>query len=302
MALNRFTRFSNNPSEYIENHIKLYVATSPNNLLPAFEEAIWDEPLVGFADGDDSIFTEYKQVIGDFHITPREALENHVHRAGFGEVNRVSVISWVLPSTDATRLSLRRENKVPSLRWNHTRFQGQDFNFRLQRHLVALLEGLGYCCVAPELEKWWKTSDLPNGLASNWSQRHIAYAARLGTFGLSDGFITPKGVAIRVGSVVCDAELTPSPRPYAHHQANCLYYREGSCGRCIQRCPAGAISTEGHDKIRCREYVNTQIEMLRGAGRAAGYIGSYAGCGLCQTKVPCEGRIPPSLRSKQSGQ
>jgi epoxyqueuosine reductase len=235
-------------NQVIEDEIKRYVATSPNNRLPTFDEVIWDEPLVGFADGDDSIFTEYKDIIGDFHMTPREALETHVRRAGYGEVSRANVISWVLPSTAATRLSLRRESTVPSLRWNHTRFQGQDFNFRLQRHLAALIEGMGYRCIAPELEKWWQIKDLQNGLASNWSQRHVAYAAGLGTFGLSDGFITPKGVAIRVGSVVCDLELTPSQRTYAHYRVNCLHYREGSCGRCIQRCPAGAISTEGHER------------------------------------------------------
>ncbi|MDP2936420.1 MAG: epoxyqueuosine reductase, partial [Dehalococcoidia bacterium] len=76
---------------------------------------------------------------------------------------------------------------------------------------------------------------------------------------------------------------------YANHLANCPFFTDGSCGACIQRCPAGAISAQGHDKIKCREEMyGVQKAWLE----KPGYIGNYAGCGLCQTKVPCESRIP----------
>lgn len=296
-------RFGTNPALFLEEIIKEHVATSPGNRFQAFnDEPIWDEPLVGFADGDDAIFQDYKTIIGDFHLTPREALEKHLEdREGEGRTRPVSisVISWVLPSTRQTRLSLRKESAVPSLRWNHTRWHGQEFIFELSRYMVSLLEGLGYQAIAPELSKSFSTRNLSNGLSSNWSQRHIAYAAGLGTFSLSDGFITPRGVAIRAGSVVCDASLPPSPRIYENHLANCLFYRNRSCRRCIERCPAGAITEEGHDKNKCREFLfNEQKIILKRLGREEGYIGSYLGCGLCQTKVPCEGRIPPDIPSQ----
>ena len=297
--------FEANPSLFLEKAIKHYVANSPNNRLTAFPgERIWDEPLVGFTGGDDPIFQEYKKIIGDFHVTPREAMEIHLKNAGCGDekrLSKVSVISWVLPATFQTRASLHRESVVPSLRWNHTRWQGQDFNFRLARHVVCLLEGLGYYAVAPELQKYWEMRRLSNGLASNWSQRHIAYAAGLGTFSLSDGFITPKGVAIRAGSVVCDLALTPSSRMYQNHLENCLFYRDGSCRRCIERCPAGAITEQGHDKNKCEDFLlREQKAIIKRLGREEGYIGRYLGCGLCQTEVPCEASIPPS--TKQQGQ
>jgi len=291
-------RFKTNPNRFLEETIRQYVATSPGNWFQAFNnEPIWDEPLVGFADGDDPIFQDYKEIIGDFHLTPREALQQatesrrQVSNPGTASI---SVISWVLPSTRETRLSLRRETTVPSLRWNHTRWYGQDVIFELSRHLVSRLQELGYRALAPELSESFKTMNLVNGLSSTWSQRHIAYAAGLGTFSLSDGFITPKGIAIRAGSVVCDAMLSPSPRTYRNHRDNCLFYRGGSCRRCIERCPAGAITEQGHDKNRCREFLfNEQRVILKELGREKGYTGSYLGCGLCQTKVPCEGRIPP---------
>lgn len=302
MAIIEQEQFTTNPTLFLERAIKDYVAASPNNRFSSFpDERIWDEPIVGFADGDAPIFQEYKIIIGDFHITPREAMEIHLKNAGCDDEKRlptVSVISWVLPSTRQTRLSMHRESVVASLRWNHTRWQGQDFNYQLARHIVSLIEGQGHHAVAPELEKYWQTLKLPNGLASNWSQRHIAYAAGLGTFSLSDGFITPKGIAIRAGSVVCDLTLAPSPMIYRDHLENCLFYRDGSCRRCMERCPAGAITEQGHDKNKCEDFLaREQKAILAKLGREEGYIGRYVGCGLCQTKVPCEARIPRSSKS-----
>ena len=69
-------RFEKDPAKYIQKTIRDYIARSPNNRFSLFpEEPIFDEPLVGFADGDDPLFREYKTIIGNFHITPREALD-----------------------------------------------------------------------------------------------------------------------------------------------------------------------------------------------------------------------------------
>lgn len=291
------SEFKKDANKFLEKKIKEYFLNNPNNRFTTIDETIWDEPLVGFADGDDPLFTDYKKIIGDFHLTPREALTAHLKGANCNyekELAKVSVISWVLPSTRGTRVSMRKEILVPSLRWNYTRWYGQDFNYKLQRYIVALLEELGYHALAPELMKSYETKTLPNGYASNWSQRHVAYAAGLGTFSLNDALITPKGIAVRLGSVVTSAEMKPSPRPYANFRQNCLFYRNGSCGRCVARCPAGAITEAGHDKKKCREYLyGRQVEILKEMGRE-GYVGAYMGCGLCQTGTPCENGIPPS--------
>jgi epoxyqueuosine reductase QueG len=299
-SLNR-ELFEANSAAFIEKAIKEYVAASPGNRFQAFGgDRIFDEPLVGFADGDDAVFQDYKTIIADFHFTPREAMEKHLEvKKSKQRTPNVSVISYVLPVSQKTRVSLRKETVVTSQRWNHTRWQGQDFIYELSRHIVSLLEGLGHQAIAPELADFFSWKDLPSGLASNWSQRHIAYAAGLGTFSLSDGFITPKGIAMRCGSVVTDTKLPPSPRIYESHLANCLFYRDGSCRRCIERCPAGAISEQGHDKNKCQEFLFTkQKEILKELGREEGYIGRYLGCGLCQTKVPCEARIPPKTKNE----
>ena len=295
--------FEADPAAFLEKAIKGYVATSPGNHLESFNGGcIFDEPLVGFADGNDAIFQNYKAIIGDFHLTPREALARHLESKGESQerLSEVSVISFVLPVTCETRLSLRKETIVPSLRWNHTRWHGQDFIDELSCYVVSLLASAGHQAVAPELADFYKLKNLPGGYVSNWSQRHIAYAAGLGTFSLNDGFITPKGMAMRCGSVVTDAEIPSSPRIYKDHLANCLFYsEEASCQRCVERCPAGAISEQGHDKNKCLEFLYIkQKEALKELGREEGYVGSYLGCGLCQTKVPCEAMIPSKIKDK----
>jgi epoxyqueuosine reductase QueG len=135
------------------------------------------------------------------------------------------------------------------------------------------------------LHPQWVGCEVPGvGPASNWSERHAAYAAGLGTFSLNDGLITIAGIAHRCGSVVTDLILPVEPRPYAGVRDWCLYHARGSCGACIHRCPVGAISAAGHDKLSCRDYTYGVLQpRLKDA-----YGVAIAGCGLCQTGVPCE--------------
>ncbi|HEX7474421.1 MAG TPA: 4Fe-4S double cluster binding domain-containing protein [Dehalococcoidales bacterium] len=297
-------QFNSNPASSIEKAIRDYIANNPNNRFLAFpEEAIWDSPVVGFANGNDPIFQEYKTIIGDFHLTPREVLETYIDTTVRGDKSKlahISVISFALPATLKTRESNRRENKICSVRWNHTRFEGQEVVARLSRHLVTLIEDMGHMAVAPELARWFEPVQSPSGLSSKWSQRHAAYAAGLGTFGLSDGFITPVGIAIRIGSVVCDLEIPPTPRKYANHRANCLFYSRGTCRKCAERCPAGAITEKGHDKNKCFAYLQEMRKIAQQEDKTEGYIGkAYLGCGFCQTGVPCEDKIPVEVGSNK---
>lgn len=308
MVAANLEQFQANPTLFLEKAIRDYVATSTSNRLPSFNNnPIFDEPLVGFADGDDPLFQEYKseKIIGAFHCTPREILEKYLQQKAVEEGQKpahISVISCILPITYETRLSLRQETQVASVRWNHTRWQGQDLINELSLYVASLLEKLGHQAIATEQSSLYERRESPTGLITNWSQRHIAYAAGLGTFSLSDGFITPKGIAMRCSSVVCDAVLRPTPRVYKNHLANCLFYRDGSCHRCIERCPVGAISEQGHDKQKCYEYLRIgQRNVLKELGRdEKGYMGKYLACGMCQTKVPCEAGIPPDISTKKA--
>ena len=48
---------------------------------------------------------------------------------------------------------------------------------------------------------------------SNWSERHVAHIAGLGTFSLSRSLITSAGAAGRIGSLVLEAALPRTARP-----------------------------------------------------------------------------------------
>ena len=128
------------------------------------------------------------------------------------------------------------------------------------------------------------------GIASKWSHRHTAYAAGLGTFGLNDGFISERGIAIRISSIIVEADMDVTPRGDRGPYDWCLYFQNGRCGACIKRCPVDAISKDGHDKQRCLDYEDESV---------AKYWPSHIdkknyifGCGICQSKVPCRDRRP----------
>jgi len=292
--------FLKNPNKVLEQLIKNFISENESNKRKQLDHGTyWEEPLVGFASGMDPLFFQYKTIIGSFHLTPREVISAALKERGrnllFTEIEQISVISWVLPASEDTCKSNRRENQFPSKLWAYTRMYGEACNDALRKHVIHFLEDLGYVTVAPALLPTFQfIQDEKVGWASPWSERHVAYACGLGTFSLNDGLITPKGIAVRVGSVVTLLKLTPSEKRYRDYRENCLQFRNEKCGKCIKRCPADAITEKGHDKDRCHEYVSS--EALKAKRSGYGLQNPPPSCGLCQTDVPCEFEIPrPNL-------
>jgi len=286
--------FLKNPNSVLENFIKNFIKEGEHNRRSQIDHGIYfEEPLVGFASGMDPLFFEYKSLIGSFHFTPREIIAAVLKEKGkellISEIDQISIVSWILPIAEDTRKSNRKEEKFPSKLWAKTKDFGEACNNALRKHVKSFLEDLGYIAVAPALLPAYQPFRDPKaGWASFWSERHIAYACGLGTFSLNDGFISPKGIATRIGSVVTLLKLTPSEKKYRHHKENCLQFRNEKCGKCILRCPLGAITEKGHDKDKCWEYVET--EPLK--AKRLEYEVKTPSCGLCQTGVPCEFEIP----------
>ena len=92
---------------------------------------------------------------------------------------------------------------------------GEEVNVKLRQYVVGAFTQTAIEAVAPALlSDFGMRNSTDYVYASNWSERHMAHAAGLGTFGLCDGLITAKGKAMRVGSVVARIKLPPTPRPY----------------------------------------------------------------------------------------
>jgi len=275
-------------ADWIKALVHDFILTSPHNTMnTTTEEPAWDDALVGFASGGDQIWQQYKEYVGPFHWTPWEVFNQHCPGESAG-AEELSVISWVLPQREAVRKANRRAKRYPSEEWARIRVYGEEFNAALRRHVVNSLKQVGHAAIAPMLvSNWTIVKSERFSYASSWSERHAAHAAGLGTFGLCDGLITARGKAMRVGSVVAKISIKPTPRPYSNHRAYCLFFADGTCGKCIDRCPARAITKTGHDKEKCRQHLARSREYVKKSYKFEGY-----GCGLCQVGVPCEAGIP----------
>ncbi len=269
-----------------------FVKNSPENSLKMEpDEKAFDEVLVGYSSGADPLFKTYKDVVGELHWTPLEVFSLKFPDT-VASPDDLTVMSWVLPQREPTRADNRKETFYPSRRWVQARFPGEEFNNSLRRHVVEELGRNGVKAVAPVLLPQWTVQKSPKYVfVSKWSERHAAYAAGLGTFGLCDGLITPKGKAHRVGSVVANLRVPATRRPYDDHHAYCLFFTDGSCTTCRKRCPVEAVTKEGHNKVKCWDHAGGTCG--RFVKENYGFDGY--GCGLCQTGVPCESGIPKKI-------
>ncbi|MDR1112108.1 MAG: hypothetical protein LBP92_15785 [Deltaproteobacteria bacterium] len=259
------------------------------NRSPIHPEKAFRTPFIGIAAGDDPYWDAIKEVAGERHWTPLEAFRvaHPATRAGRGDL---SVVVVVCPQTAATFADQKAAVGFPAERWIRSRFFHDQVVGELCGHLARHLESDGCQAVIPDSLAGFST--FPHSrlqIASNWSHRHAAFAAGLGTFGLCDGLITKAGKAHRLGSIIVNYRFEPNARPYREAYEYCLFFSKGSCGKCVGRCPAGALSPKGHDKGLCSSFLDSTTPRIGEAH--ADLVGAYA-CGLCQAAVPCGDRIP----------
>ncbi len=268
-----------------------------NRLFTDSDERIWDKPLVGVSRGDDPYFRFLKEDIGDFYWLPEDAFATEYRDYAVSPA-QLAIVCWVLPHTKVTRREHRKQTKYPCERWSRSRLYGEEVNNYLRGEVRDALIEAGFPAVSPMLLPEFRRTDSGKyGYASSWSERHTAFVSGLGTFGLSDGLITPLGKSIRVGSVIAKIDIEPDPRPYESHNEYCLYFYDKSCQKCVDRCPVGAINEEaGHDKVACSEYIRLKTTPYN----LSEYNLEIKGCGLCQVKIPCEFGIPARKRKHEA--
>jgi epoxyqueuosine reductase QueG len=243
-----------------------FVKGSPLNVVEEMDNLqLWEtDVLIGVASADDPIFEEYKNptIIGPHHISPKEWMPE-----------AQSVISFFLHFSDRVRKT-NYSPDYPSTEWLYGRIEGDYVNVALRKYICEKLIESGAKALSPSDDPRWQRL----GFNSNWSERHAAYAAGLGTFSLSRHLITKKGSAGRFGSIITSAVLEPTSRPYTDPFEYC-----NKCGACFPRCPVKAISEKGKEQEPCFHFVHGIVE-VENAPRF--------GCGKCTTKVPCENGIP----------
>jgi len=253
-----------------------FVEVSPGNYVseevaldPSFVGMqIFESPIFAFGAANDMLYNEYKEegVIGSPFMTPVE---------WFPGVK--TVISFFLPFTDKVKEANAKCNDWPADEWLQARHEGQLFLQDLTFHIQELLYNAGYESLIPSLDPRFEVF---NRSIPNWSERHAAFACGLGTFGLSKGLITKKGICGRFGSLLTDLSLDTDKSSYTE-----IYDYCNMCGVCIKKCPSKAISKDGKDSSLCAAFLSKVREK---------HDPRY-GCGKCQVDVPCESRIPANL-------
>ncbi len=263
-----------------------------NRLVDLDGRKIYDEPLVSIASGYDPLFQDYKNIIGDFHLTPEEVIRNTEKRSNLKYLEgELSVICWVLPFAKHIIAANTKKDVLPSIKWGHAYINGEKFNNLVRSTLEKYFAKKGILASAPVIAaEWRRITDLPGGHTSTWSERHALFAAGLGTFSINDGFITEKGIAMRCGSVVVNKKLPIEERKHKNYMGNCLFASKGICGMCMERCPAYAITAKGHDKVKCKAYRDRLLGDFLHDTCGLDILPNY--CGLCQTGVPCESTNP----------
>lgn len=270
----------------IERWLVDYVEHAPTNCIDSsyairpdiVGTPLFDAPIVGCASADDPLFARMREdesILGPTLRLPTDWLPG-----------AKSVISIFYPFSRQVCRSNYGNLDVPSAEWLHGRIEGHDFIHATDKLLAQKLQEQGFRTIIPALEP---SLVIENRLSyhapgtppfvSSWSERHAAFAAGLGTFGLSVHLITAKGVSGRFGSIITDAPIEPTPRPYGDDPyAYCIF-----CGACARKCPVDALDLKtGKDFQTCWEYMEeTKIRFK-----------PRYGCGKCQLGVPCETGIP----------
>ncbi|HBT46340.1 MAG TPA: (Fe-S)-binding protein [Peptococcaceae bacterium] len=250
----------------ISNHVENFVRNYPSRKLTRTRRL---DPLVAYAAADDPLFARLKEVVSPSHALPADLLPD-----------ARTVITYFLPFEPAVA-----ESNIPGTEssrfWAVAYVETNALISELNEALARELEKYGYrAALIPPTHNFDEER-----LISNWSHRHVAYIAGLGKFGRNNMLITAGGCCGRIGSLVTNAPLLPTPRPEGEY---CLHKMNGSCGVCTARCVNGALSEAGFDRRRCYE------TCLHNAARYKD-LGQADVCGKCLVGLPCSYRIPVTV-------
>lgn len=245
--------------------------------------SIYEAPLVGYADAADPRFRGLRHpgIVGEHAALPTDFMP---------EARTVAAIFF--PFSEEVRRS-NREGDDPSLLWLRASDRGKTVIRVVCDQLIAALEKDGVKAVEPTRQPAFQAvigdkavgSDVSGDplwadkhYTCNWSERHVAFLCGLGTFGISGGFITAKGSAGTLLTLILDREVEIAQGGCGDPYGNCT-----RCGACARRCPAKAIDPEnGYSPEACLAREHEIMEKFA----------PLRGCGKCRVGVPCEYKNP----------
>jgi len=227
----------------------------------------WKEPLVEIIPAHDEQLKTLKHTVSAGHFLPHDILPD-----------AKSIISFFIPFQERI-VESNIKGVMASEEWAAAYSRTNDLIAAVSDNIEILMTQNG-----------WKTGKIPathnfdtENLISNWSHRHIAYIAGLGTFGINNMLITKNGCCGRFGSIIVNYEL---PEDKTHTTSEkCLNKLNGSCGICQRKCIVNAFENNAYDRHKCYE------QCLKNAEYHA-KIGYADVCGKCLASLPCSTKEP----------
>jgi epoxyqueuosine reductase QueG len=236
----------------------------------------WGEPLVGFADAKHPYILNLKKLITPTHKLPTDVL-----------ADASIVIAYFVPFTKELAITNGRTGDIASPEWALAYEETNAMFVKLNEYIITELREIGYHAdVSPEASTFDEEA-----LISNWSHRHFAKVAGLGTFGINNMLITKVGCCGRYNSIVTNLDVQgDSPL----EDELCLFKKNGSCGICVKHCPSGALSLKEYDRHKCYEvlrkngdlYTEFGSSYTNASGDCPNSVGSEV-CGKCVVNTPC---------------
>lgn len=248
---------------------------------------MYDDMLLGFQKAEHSIFNKIPEIIPE-HLNPSDFLPEFATYNSAGKIE-LSVISFAFIFNKKTVEENSSAIGYPSFSWYKSTDMFLEFTSIFREFVKGYFNSKGFRYVFPNTikEKYriiWK-----NGIKySTWSERHIAYACGLGSFGLHGSLITNKGCTHRLMSMIIDQEFKRYDVPDQPWNKNCLSANNIQCGECIKKCPVNSISTSSRSIKDCLNHES--IENKEAAKRFFGK--EIEACGLCMSGVPCSTNNP----------
>lgn len=222
----------------------------------------WREPCFAYASANDPMFQELKTVIGEHHKLPQDVMED-------GK----TVLTYFIP-LEKKIVDSNISGYFASEEWARAYLETIDLIRAINSGLEHLFKLHGWKLELTADNRSWD----PETMKCNWSHRHAAYIAGLGTWGVNHGLITEKGLSGRIGTLVTDAYVEPTKRPEIEA---CLYKRNGSCKLCVDACPVSALGVpDTYKNWDCKAVTDENAVHHES-------IGFADVCGKCMCGMPC---------------
>jgi len=227
----------------------------------------WKVPIIKIISANNKKLKSLKSSVSAEHLLPDDILPD-----------AKSIISFFIPFTENI-VNSNIEGKMASKEWVTGYIKTNDLIKIINGNIESLMIKNGYKAGKIPATHNFDTEKL----TSNWSHRHIAYIAGIGTFGINNMLITKNGCCGRLGSIIINYEFNEY-KQIPKVKEKCLNKFNGSCGICQKKCIINAYENS-YNRFKCYEQCLKNAEKHKN-------IGYGDVCGKCLAGIPCSMNEP----------